>query len=120
MRDSFFARCLALPVVLLFLGGVGCDSSIQGIGSDDGGEVDGATDDAADVDAATDDGGFDAGCTPSVTSCAGLCGPILDSCTGTKLQCGGCPTGQVCDLVQHTCGTPLVSCTQLGATCGSI
>jgi len=120
MRDSIFARCLALPVALLILCAVGCDSSPGGAGSDDAGEIDASTDDAAEIDAATDDGDVDAGCTPTVMSCAGLCGPIIDSCTGTKLQCGGCPTGQVCDLVAHTCGTPLVSCMQLGATCGAI
>ncbi len=71
------------------------------------------------ADLSTDDGA-DAACTPMVTSCVGLCGPIFDSCLGKNVQCGACEDGGVCDLFTHTCGVPKTDCTSLGAECGVV
>jgi hypothetical protein len=63
-------------------------------------------------------------CTPKVTSCSGLCGPIFDSCLGKDVQCGGCSATdagvEVCNLVTHQCEVPKVTCAALGAQCGTI
>lgn len=59
-------------------------------------------------------------CSAEITSCAGLCGKVVDSCTGTVFQCGGCDGTQVCDLDTHTCIEPKVDCDDFGAECGQI
>jgi hypothetical protein len=64
-------------------------------------------------------GGPDFACTPEVTSCTGLCGPVHDNCTDQTFQCGACTTGMVCDLTQHQCVAPLSTCTALGRVCGT-
>ena len=52
--------------------------------------------------------------------CTGLCGNVVDKCTGEVHKCGGCPTGDVCNLETHTCNKALVTCPQLAAECGMI
>ncbi len=67
------------------------------------------------------DGGLlpDGGCPPVL--CAGQCGPIRDFCSGTTVQCGGCPTpGEVCNLNLSRCGPVQNDCGALGAECGQI
>ncbi len=59
-------------------------------------------------------------CTSEVTSCAGLCGKVIDSCTGAVFQCGGCDGALVCDLDTHTCITPKIKCEDFAAQCGEI
>lgn len=64
---------------------------------------------------------LDAGpCIPKPVDCTGKCGPVRDPCSGEVKMCGGCPTGQVCDLQAHTCGVPKVKCEDFGAECGQI
>jgi hypothetical protein len=65
-------------------------------------------------------GNPDTACTPQVTSCVGLCGPIFDTCLGKNVHCGACEDGGVCDLFTHTCGVPKTDCTSLGAECGVV
>ncbi len=75
------------------------------------------------LDVTVPDGGpfLDAGpCVPQPIDCAGKCGPIRDACSGEVKMCGGCPTGEVCDLQTHTCGEPKVNCADFGAECGLI
>ncbi|MEO7096589.1 MAG: hypothetical protein ABI175_25245, partial [Polyangiales bacterium] len=57
------------------------DSTVDGGDAGDGASVDG--------DAITPDGG-----PVCITDCTGLCGPVLDPCTGTTLKCGTCPAGE--------------------------
>lgn len=59
-------------------------------------------------------------CQPDPDACAGLCGPVIEPCRGTLLNCGGCATGLACDIDQHKCIEPLVTCKDLGAECGKI
>jgi hypothetical protein len=61
-------------------------------------------------------------CEPEEIDCITdeLCGPVIDHCTGTVYQCGGCSDGLVCDLTEHTCIVPKVTCADLGAECGRI
>jgi|GEM_PF-1544498 len=81
----------------------------------DAGVVDGACDAAAQADADID--------------CNGKCGPVKDPCTGKVKQCGGCQAvtvdggatePRVCDLVTNSCIKPKVTCTELGAECGTV
>ncbi len=56
--------------------------------------------------------------------CTGRCGPIRDFCSGNTVQCGACPAlddggSQSCNLVTNTCGPTLVTCSDLGAECGT-
>ncbi len=67
-----------------------------------------------------DNWGGDTICVPEVVDCEGLCGPVKDPCTGTEYQCGGCGEGLVCDLITHLCITPLATCKDLDADCGTI
>lgn len=61
-------------------------------------------------------------CEPDAIDCISndLCGPVIDHCTGTVYQCGGCSDGLVCDLSEHTCIVPKVTCEELRAECGRI
>ena len=59
-------------------------------------------------------------CEPTYTSCTGLCGTVLDLCSGETFSCGGCGAGLACDVATHTCISPKVSCTELQAECGRI
>jgi len=59
-------------------------------------------------------------CVPQYTSCTGLCGSVLDLCTGETLSCGGCAAGLACDVSSHACITPKATCADLGAECGRI
>ncbi len=59
-------------------------------------------------------------CTSEITSCAGLCGKVIDSCTGAVFQCGGCDGDTVCDLDTHTCITPKITCEDFTAQCGEV
>ena len=62
--------------------------------------------------------------------CTGKCGPVKDFCTGRVKQCGGCPDldpgdggkkeVQACDLTTNTCTKPKVTCSDLGAECGTV
>jgi len=64
---------------------------------------------------------LDAGpCVPQPIDCTGKCGPVRDACSGEVKLCGGCPTGEVCDLELHTCGTPKTKCADFGAECGQV
>jgi hypothetical protein len=93
-----------------------------------------AGDDGATGDGATggdDTGAFDAGpaCDPDAQAdvdCTGRCGPVRDAC-GHTAMCGGCPLAAdggpgplVCDLGSGTCTTPKITCTALGAQCGTV
>ncbi|MFA7707316.1 MAG: hypothetical protein WCX73_00010 [Candidatus Pacearchaeota archaeon] len=68
----------------------------------------------------------DAACTPQTDAelCSGKCGyyPIVDRCNNFRnLNCGGCPSGQVCKQSSNTCCTPQsdsVFCSSKGITCG--
>src|SRR2546428_1548200 len=46
------------------------------------------------------------------------CGSVPDGCGGT-LNCGTCPSGQVCNIYNQ-CGVPCTpsTCAQVGANCG--
>jgi hypothetical protein len=62
--------------------------------------------------------------------CTGKCGPVKDPCTGAVKQCGGCTNAltadggdagpRVCDLASNSCIVPKVTCTDLGAECGTV
>ncbi len=69
-----------------------------------------------------DTGNFiDAGpCIPQPIDCTGKCGPVRDACSGEVKLCGGCATGEVCDLQLHTCGIPKTKCSDFGADCGRV
>ncbi len=107
-----------LCVVLLAVSG--CHSTLKAptaasVSADLGGGVADGGVDAAVADLAVGD----MACSPQVTSCVGLCGPVPDTCTGKNVQCGACDNGKVCDLVSHQCITPLTDCNALGAQCGN-
>ena len=64
----------------------------------------------------------------TVLDCTGKCGPVLDPCTGTTTECGGCAPGvgadggtapRVCNLTTNTCGPVETTCAELGAQCGT-
>jgi hypothetical protein len=76
----------------------------------------------ADAEGLPDTGPFlDAGpCVPQTIDCTGKCGPIRDACSGEVTMCGGCATGEVCDLQLHTCGVPKTQCSDFGAECGQV
>jgi hypothetical protein len=59
-------------------------------------------------------------CEPVYPSCAGLCGPVSDPCTGAQLDCGGCPADMACDRDSHRCVAPKLTCQDLGAECGRV
>jgi hypothetical protein len=96
---------------------------------DDAGS-DGASDGAASFDAGTIDAGPQ--CDPDAAvdiDCTGRCGPVRDACSGTVKMCGGCSPAalvdggfeaRVCDLSTNTCVKPKVTCTDLGAQCGTV
>jgi hypothetical protein len=68
----------------------------------------------------TDGGEAGLSCTPQFTTCTGLCGSVLDLCSGVTLECGECAKGLACDQSVHRCVTPKVVCADLGAECGRI
>jgi hypothetical protein len=122
-----------LVAVLLGLGTVyGCDSDTTAL-TDAGGADHPSSGEARPPDGALDRSGgeavvpdgraaadapFDAPCTPA--TCSGVCGLVPDPCTGQQLSCGGCPTGEVCNVETHSCTKALVTCTDLAADCGII
>jgi hypothetical protein len=59
-------------------------------------------------------------CTPQTVDCTGRCGPFKDPCDSHVTECGGCNSGLVCELFTHQCITPLSTCQDLGALCGTI
>jgi hypothetical protein len=101
------------------------------VGAGDGGNdhADTGSDDTSDAGAFVDAGPQ---CDPeaSVTiDCTGRCGPVVDACSGTTKMCGGCApaptadggtTPRVCDLSSNTCVIPKITCTELGAQCGTV
>lgn len=95
-------------------GGVGGGA----VGGGDGGG--GGVSDDGGFDAGGYDGGYmpDGGCPP--VNCAGQCGPVRNFCNGTIAECGGCGSGEVCNLATNLCGQPQISCGDLGAECGQI
>jgi hypothetical protein len=98
------------------------DASDWDAGPPDGGSPDGASADVGSQDdaGASDGGAADASCTP-IASCDNLCGPVLDPCLNTMVQCGACKTaGLVCNIETHQCITPASSCTALDAHCGIV
>ncbi|MFH1131517.1 MAG: hypothetical protein V1754_09285, partial [Pseudomonadota bacterium] len=92
--------------------GLGGDALI-----DSGGDSDGvkARDGLFDIDALPPDM-----CTPEIVDCTDICGPVTEPCTGTTFECGGCADGLVCDIDAHKCITPLGTCGDLQAECGTI
>jgi hypothetical protein len=63
------------------------------------------------------------GCTEG-GECGGSCGLIPSFCTPDRVNCGGCPSGQVCSTAagnscQLAC-TPTTSCATQGDSCGSV
>ncbi len=74
----------------------------------------------ADGNAWADGGEVGLTCTPQYTDCTGLCGSVLDLCTGQTLECETCAKGLACDPTLHRCVTPKVVCADLGAECGRI
>jgi hypothetical protein len=110
-------RVCRLALVLLLA--AGCHSTLSG--HDAGvGELDQGVPVEDAGDAGLDAAPGDLACTPVVTSCVGLCGPIFDSCTGKNVQCGGCDAGKVCNLVTHACEVPKTDCAAMGAQCGNV
>lgn len=102
----------------------GCDSdtsdpSLDGIVRLDGRADLSVTRDGSAADLG-DAGVADTVCQAVITSCDGLCGHVVDPCTGNVLECGPCGDGEVCNLETHTCITPKVTCDDLGAECGLI
>jgi hypothetical protein len=79
--------------------------------------VDARVDAPQQLDLTRDQMPIDTTCVP-IASCAGLCGPVKDKCGG-ELKCGGCGTGQVCDLATHICIKPQITCLDLAAQCGT-
>src|SRR4030095_8954730 len=59
-------------------------------------------------------------CVPQPIDCTDKCGPVRDQCSGDVKLCGGCATGEGCDLVTHKCGTPKKNCADFAADCGQI
>ncbi len=123
-----FRHLLALALVFgttQFAGACGGGSENDERNRGRGGSA-GSTMDASVGDATTEGGAGTDGedllgdCTPVYTSCEGLCGPVTDPCTGTRLECGGCEAGLACDLDTHTCIKPKVTCADLGAECGRV
>lgn len=124
-------RIPALAVALMLLSG-GCecgalplegpDGSVTAGGSGGGGGGGGgsAGDDGGAQDAGQDGGELppDGGCPPF--ACQGRCGPIRDFCRGQVVECGGCALGQVCNLATNQCGAPKITCSELGAECGTL
>ena len=115
----------------------GSDSEVEDGGADaaslEGSAVDAlpAPDSSPPADASTPP--TDAACADAQADasvdCNGKCGPVKDPCTGQITQCGGCqpitPDGgaaqpRVCDLTTNSCITPKVTCTDLGAECGTV
>lgn len=122
---------LAGVAVLCASGCVGTAENIDDRGGADGsvGSRDGGTSTIRDGGTGRDggsqsvqDGGgsietSDGGC-PEVR-CDGRCGPVRDFCRGEVKQCGGCSSGKACDLVDHVCVDPALTCQALGAECGT-
>ena len=108
---------------------VGPDGSV----ADDASEAGAVFEGGVSVDAGTP-------CEPDAAvdiDCTGRCGPVRDACTGTVKMCGGCmpfalgdggvdggvdagTEARVCDLSTNTCVKPKVTCTDLGAQCGTV
>ncbi len=107
--------------------GIGCGSETTGA-PDGPGKPDGAPkQEARPPDAPAPDQGAkkdalqpDTGCVPTYKDCTGICGPVLEKCSGKIMSCGGCPSGEVCNVDTHLCGKPLITCGDLKATCGLI
>ncbi|MBN1654972.1 MAG: hypothetical protein JXA30_14480 [Deltaproteobacteria bacterium] len=76
--------------------------------------------DADDKDVIEPDASETLECEPELIDCINheLCGPVIDHCSGTVYQCGGCSDGLVCDLAEHRCVVPRITCEDLGAECG--
>ncbi|MFA7707964.1 MAG: hypothetical protein WCX73_03370 [Candidatus Pacearchaeota archaeon] len=67
----------------------------------------------------------DVACTPQSDEdlCSGKCGyyPIVDRCNNFRnLNCGGCPSGQVCKQSSNTCCTPNSDASYCSGKCGNI
>ncbi len=86
-------------------------------------------DDVTPIDAGPPDVICDGAAPDADIDCTGKCGPVKDECTGKVRQCGGCqavtvdggpPEPRVCDLASNSCIKPKVTCTQLGAECGTV
>ncbi|MBW2734130.1 MAG: hypothetical protein JRH20_17210, partial [Deltaproteobacteria bacterium] len=100
----------------------GCTADLPGAPVVDGGG-EGVVDLSQDTTPREDGGDLttaDTVCQAVITSCDGLCGHVVDPCTGAVLECGPCADGEVCSLETHTCVEPKVSCNDLGAECGLI
>lgn len=144
-RTAARARWIAL-VSLVTVCGV-TSGTLVACGSDE--DVPSATPDAGDDGALLEDGSqgpsddatavtdagadvvcLDASGDAADVDCTGKCGPVKDPCTGVVKQCGGCtnavlPDGgdggvRVCDLATNSCTAPKISCSDLGAECGTV
>lgn len=136
-RGVVFGAVVTLLTTAMVAGGVvaGCGSDTS---VDDGGDAgsvpdtdgatttdDGATKPPPASDASTlPDDCADASADAGPIDCSGKCGPVKDKCTGKITQCGGCQDvngeKRVCDLASNTCIKPKVTCTDLGAECGTV
>ncbi len=111
--------------------GCGTETPVEDAADAATGEETGAGPDAVDgalpsnvVDASVPDDCADASADAGPADCTGKCGPVRDKCTGRVTQCGGCADEngekRVCDLVLNSCVKPKVTCSDLGAECGTV
>ncbi len=133
LRVGRFAVCACMVVFVMASVGsavVGCGSDLvadPALDSDaavESGPPTGNTDSALPpVDAGVDAACLDASPDADI-DCTGRCGPVKDDCSGKTKACGACePVGgetRVCDLATSTCIKPKVTCTDLGAECGTV
>jgi len=138
------ARSVVSVGLMLFIAGCGPSSGTGQTGGPPGPPVGGGgSGDLGETDAATNGGGDDAGGQSMVdagggcglVTCASAnaaCGPVGDGCGGV-LQCGACPTGQLCGgggtpfhcggvsaCVPRTCAQLSASCGPVGDGCGNV
>ena len=136
------ARWLALSGIVAVcaagsLAACGSDEDLPGV-SPDAGDDSAPTGDSSSpsTDGSVDitDAGADVACLDASPDadidCTGKCGPVKDPCTGAVRQCGGCANAltadggdagiRVCNLATSSCIAPKVTCTDLGAECGTV